>query len=252
MLRATIGLTATLILAITLLSGCGDDDGSAVSRVPSCDDLSSIDSYRYDLNLKLDAPAFGEDADPSGIDPLNAFGDALSALFSDMQLEGAYVAPDRTQVVLTFEGEQLEWRSIGERSWIRFGDEWEEEESAGNDDILTPQVVCDDIVKDLTGSLDGLASDEEIVNGIHTYHYSLGRDDIKQLPDVLGGAGVTDVPEDMQFDIWLAQDGLWLMKIDFAATDTDEDGQPVALSLAMELRDVNGADVSIDAPDVGE
>jgi hypothetical protein len=255
MLRATTLISAAFILTIALLSACGDDDdGSNSLRLPSCSDLSSIESYRYNLNLALDIPGIGDDTeDPSpSVDPLTAFSDALTALFSDMQLEGAYVAPDRTQVILTFEGEELEWRSIGDQSWIRFEDEWEEQDSSSDDDILTPQVVCEDIVNDLSTSLDDLTAAEETVNGVRTLHYSIGRDDISQLPDLLGGANTTDIPEDMQFDIWLAQDGLWLMKIDVKATDTSEDGQPVGLSLAMELRDVNDSDVAIEPPEDGE
>jgi len=256
MLRATTLLSAAVILTTALLSACGDDDdGSNSLRLPSCDDLSSIESYRYSLHLALDIPGIGDDTgdEPSpSVDPLTAFSDALTAFFSDMQLEGAYVAPDRTKVVLTFEDEELEWRSIGDRSWIRFEDDWEEDESSSQDDILTPQVVCEDIVDDLSTSLDGLTATEETINGVETYHYSIERDDITQLPDLLGGAETSDIPEDMQFDIWLAQDGLWLMKIDVEATDTSEDGQPVALSLAMELRDVNDSNVTIEPPEDGE
>lgn len=252
MLRAITGLIATLAISLALLSACGDDDGDA-SRFPSCEELRSVDSYRYNLSLALDIPVFGDDDDePSILDPLTAFGDALTALFSDMQLDGAYVAPDRTQVVLSFQGEELEWRAIGDRSWVRFDDEWQEQESSSNDDILTPEVVCEDIVGDLSVSFDGLGSEEEIVNGVDTYHYTLGRDDIGQLPDLLGGSGIDDVPDDLRFDIWLAQDGLWPIKMEFEASDTDDAGLPVAINLSMELRDINDSDVSIEPPEDAE
>lgn len=255
MLRLTRTVPAVLILATAILSACGGGagtgNGTGSSLLPSCDDLSSIESYRYSLNLGLDTPAFDGDVGRSSTDPLNTFSDALTALFSDIELEGAYVAPDRTQVVLTFEGEELEWRSIGERNWVRFEDEWEEQ-PPGDDDILTPQIVCDDIVEDLTVSFDGVGAEEETVNGVETYHYALGREDIERLPDILGGAGTDDVPEEIEFDIWLAQDGLWLMKIAVEATDADEDGQPVRLSLGMELRDVNDDGIAIEPPGAGE
>jgi hypothetical protein len=248
----TLVLALIALAGVALTVGCGDDDdgsGPTTSADPSCEELSSLESYRYTLHLMLDAPAFGDDPSPSPAEPVDSFAEALAAFFADMRLEGAYVAPDRVQVVLTFEGEELEWRSIGDESWVRFEDEWEAEEEAGSDDVLTPRVVCDDIVEDLADSLESADREEDTVNGIEAYYYALGREDITELPDLLGG-GSPELPDDVHFDVWLAQDGLWPVKVNIGATDEDEDGQPVALSLEMELMDVGDAGITIDEPEV--
>ena len=64
-------------------------------------------------------------------------------------------------------------------------------------------------------------------------------------PDLTGG------PDLMNHEV-ASGIRVWLMKSEVAATDTSEDGQPVGLSLAMELRDVNDSDVTIEPPEDGE
>ena len=119
----------------------------------SCAAIEDIDSYRYSIALKLETPAFQqpEEATPN---PLSEFAEALTGLFRDMELEGAFVAPDRSQAVLRFQGEDLELRTIGDNSWIRVGATWQEQPSTpGEEALLTPSSVCADLVRDLAPSL---------------------------------------------------------------------------------------------------
>lgn len=251
-MRTLIPLAIAALATLAIVAACGDDDSGErrAGVTPSCDELSTIDSYRYTLNIMLDSPAFTRD-DPDSTDaPLGDFADALAALFSDLQLEGAYVAPDRTQVVLEFEGEELEWRAIGDQGWVRFGDEWEEQTTPNTDSVLTPEIVCEDIVSDLAGTIEDAEAEEETVNGIETLRYSLGQEDIVQLPELLGGDAIAEIPEDIQFDVWLSKEGLWLVKLNVSATDRDEDGEPVELSLEMELLDVNDEEITIEPPEL--
>lgn len=240
------------MVAGLLAVACGDDDAESPSpsRNPSCDELSELESYRFALNLMLDAPVFGDGPTASPVEPLDEFSEALSALFEDLRLEGAHVAPDRTEVSLTFEGEELVWRSIGNDSWVLFDDEWEAQVSSEGDNVLTPEVVCEDIVEDLAESLDEATVEEETINGVPSHHYVIDREDISELPDLLGG-GSPEVPDELNFDLWLAQNGSWPVKISVSATDTDEEGQPVTLSLDVELDDVNDATISIEEPELG-
>lgn len=237
-----------MLLALFAVTACGDDDSSPSSFTPSCDELGALESYRFTLSIMLDSPAFlTEETEPPDA-PLNVFAEALTALFSDLELEGAYVAPDRSQATLEFEGEELEWRSIGDRSWIRFGDEWEEEEQSSEDEVLTPEVVCEDIVADLSGSIPGTGGREVTVNGVDAYLYSFDRDDIAEVPELLGRTALTDVPQEIGIRVWLAQDGLWPVKVSLEATDEDQGGQAIELNLEMELSDVNES-ISIEEPE---
>lgn len=238
-----------LLAVSAVVAACGDDDGDSSDVLqPSCDGIEELDSYRYALRLQLDAPAFDDPQPEASPGPIDPFAEALSAFFSDLQLEGAYVAPDRTLVTLEFENEELEWRQIGDRGWVRFGDEWEEQAASSNGG-LTPEVVCQDIIADLAGSLQGVEREEDSINGVDAYHYSLDRSDIEELPDLLQSESLPDLPEDVQFDIWLARDGLWPVKVALSASDEDENGEPIELNMEMELLDVNDDGIEIEPPE---
>jgi hypothetical protein len=248
------GAGVTIAAAITLFAiACGGSGTALDADDISCDSFEGVESYRFSLALKLDAPSFDEgdspldDAGPL-LDPLSAFADALTSLFSDMQLQGAYSAPDRTQLILDFEGEELEWRSIGDRTWVRLGDDWEEQSGAGDNALLTPEVVCHDIVLDIASSLSDSGVETETVNGIDTFHYSVDVAELEELPPLLLGPDAGDLPDDLTFDVWLAKEGLWPVQLSFAASDTDATGQSVALSLDMAVRDVNDPGILIEPP----
>lgn len=245
-LNAALVLTSILTLLAIACSG-GSGGGIGADEI-SCDSFENVESYRFSLDLRLDAPAFQDLGTPAPLDPLSAFADALTSLFSDMQLQGAYSAPDRSQVILDFEGEEIEWRSIGDRTWVRLGDEWEEQDGTSETDLLTPEVVCNDIVLDIASSLSDTGFEAETVNGVETYHYAVDAADLDELPPLLLGPDAGDVPDELTFDLWLAQDGLWPVQFSFAARDTDASGRSVELSLDMQVRDVNDPGILIEPP----
>ena len=248
-LRAAFAVSL-LILATAALTACGGGGGAGGQAAASCDSISEIQSYRYTINLKLDSPAFqpgASTATPAA--PLSAFADALEALFSDLKLEGAFLAPDKTQAVLRFKDEELELREVGARSWIRVGSNWEEQDPAADEDtILTPDVVCRDIVHEIAPSLANSESERETINGIETDHYRLDKADIKRLPELLGAGPETELPDRFQVDVWLAREGRFPVRLDIGAEDTDEQGNPIGLSLYMEFRDLNDPGISIEPP----
>lgn len=236
---------------------CGGVDGGAEGEAAaSCESISEIESYRYSINLKLNSPAFDPSAaqgSPSAgtpAPPLSAFAQSLEALFSDLKLEGAFRAPDRTQVVLRFKGEELELREVGGTSWIRVGTNWHQQDPTQKETILTPNVVCKDIVEEIAPSLAEVEGKRETVNNIDTDHYQLDKADIKRLPELFGAGPETDLPEKFQVDVWLARDGRFPVRLDIGAEDTDEQGNPIGLSLFMEFRDLNDPGIAVEPPAV--
>jgi hypothetical protein len=241
-----------LAMAALAFVACGDG-GAEGEAAASCDSISQIQSYRYSINLKLDSPAFDQPPQgttPSGTPapPLSAFAEALEALFSDLKLEGAFRAPDRTQVVLRFRGEELELREVGDKSWIRVGATWQEQDPAQGETILTPSVVCKDIVQEIAPSLGEVDAERETINNVDTDHFRLDKADVKRLPELLGADPEADLPEKFQVDVWLARDGRFPVRLDIGAADTDEQGNPIGLSLFMEFRDLNDPGIAIEPP----
>jgi hypothetical protein len=252
--RISLAAISASLLAVAALAflACGDG-GAEGEAAASCESISEIQSYRYSINLKLDSPAFEQPAQGTASSgtpapPLSAFAEALEALFSDLKLEGAFRAPDRTQVVLRFKGEELELREVGDESWIRVGATWHQQNPTQDETILTPDVVCKDIVEEIAPSLAKVDAERETVNNIDTDHFRLDKADIKRLPDLLGAGPETDLPDKFQVDVWLAREGRFPVRLDIGAEDTDEQGNPIGLSLFMEFRDLNDPGIAIEPP----
>jgi len=248
--RTTSIVSLLISVAAIVLTACGGSNEDAEGQVTaSCDSIREIQSYRYTINLKLQSPAF-ENASSTGTPapPLSAFAEALEALFSDLKLDGAFRAPDRTQAVLRFQDEELELREIGDNSWIRVDNTWREQDAEEGATTLTPEVVCKDIVDEISPSLADADSERDNVNGVDADHYQLNETDLKRLPDLLGANAQTDLPDKYQVDVWLAREGRFPVRLDIAAQDKDEQGKPIGLSLFMEFRDLNDPGITIEPP----
>src|SRR2546427_13259261 len=195
--RAT-SMVALLVLMSSILSACGGGSGcGAAQAAASCDSIRQIQSYRYTINLKLQSPAFktaNSTAPPAP--PLGVFADPLEALFSDLKLEGAYRAPDRTQAVLRFRGEELELREVGGKSWIAVGSTWREQEPGKEETELTPGEVGKDIADEITPSLAHADSERETVNGVDADHYKLNEADLKLRQELMGMNGVDGLTDE--------------------------------------------------------
>ncbi len=222
----------------------------------SCRDIRSMASFRYTIRLRLDIP--GLPTPPAALDgglleptegPFGAFAAILLGLFQDLQVEGAFVAPDRSRAVLRVGGEEVEVRTIGHQSWVRFGDVWQEEAAPTEVAFLSPQTLCDEIVPDLGDALANLSWSEETVNGIATRHYHLDEADLPQLRGLLEAEEDSELLGQFQVDVWLAQEGGWPVRLQIEASGRDEQGQPVGLALFLELHDINSPDIEIEPPE---
>ena len=233
-------------------AGNGDATAGQLAVETSCDAIQNIDSYRYFISLKLDAPVAEEPVASATANPLSDIASVLGDLFRDMQLDGAYVAPDRSQVQLrTGAAEELEVRTIGDQSWIRVGATWQEQPAPpGEDVLLTPASVCRDIVADLAPSLASGSGEEIVLEGIATEHYRLDRADLIGLPHLLGRSGQEGLPTEFAVDVWLEKEQSWPVRLEVAAANTDEDGQPVSLELFMTFSDIDSDEIEIEPPPV--
>ena len=245
-LRSLFWTTVPTIAALILLA-CG---GSGSQLQASCAAIQDIDSYRYSISLSLQSEAFQQPAEATP-SPLGEFAEALTGLLSDMQLEGSFVAPDSSQALLRFQNEELELRTIGDQSWIRIGDIWQEQEPAPDEDVLlSPVSVCMDLVEELAPSLAAVSGEEDVVNGIETIHFRLDKADLIGFPALLGRSGEEGLPSEFGVDVWLERNDGWPVRLEILASDMDEEGQPISLELFMEFSDINDPTIEIEPPPV--
>jgi hypothetical protein len=171
--------------------------------------------------------------------PLAAFAEALAQLFSDFSLEGAYVAPDRTQAVLNFQDDELELRIIGDEAWVRTGDTWQPDETSA-EDVLTPLVLCNEVISEIRASLRPVESDAVDVNGLQAHHYELDPEATQDLPSLLG----QDISGGYTVELWLAEEGGWPAQF---IVESSNGGAP-AFRLVMSVYDVGDEEIEIVEP----
>ncbi len=228
-----------LLIAAAAIAGCGGG-GSSQDQPPvvaSCRNLEELASYRYSIDIKINVPAPDSSAQATPGSPLSAFSGTLNALLSDFTIDGAHLAPDRTDAKLRFEQDEIELRAIGDQAWKRLGDKWQQEDDPGVEtELLTPTVVCEDRVETLAPLFEGVDSSRETVNGVEADHYHLDETNI-----VLPTSVAAVVPQGYRVDMWLAHDGRWPVRLEIEAPATDE-------HLFMDLRDINDRGISIEPP----
>jgi hypothetical protein len=249
-------LAALILVACKGSSGngasTGDGNGANGLTVSvSCDAIQDIDSYRYVFDLNLTLPAGSEDATATATpEPLTRTLESLTDFLSDVEGEGAFVAPDQSAILMRSGTEELEVRTIAEQSWVRLGATWQEQEPPGPGDLITPASVCADQVQGLAPALSKAKGEADTVNGIETVHFQLDETDLAGDPDLQGPSGEEGVPDDLSVDIWLEKEAGWPVRLQTSLTDTDENGDTISQDLFMEFLDINDPDIEIEPPPV--
>jgi hypothetical protein len=253
-------------LAVLGLWACGGGDsstgplsagdtatpGSARVQV-SCDAVQDIQSYRYAFQIKRELPdsaALGEATPNATPNPLTSITEGIRELFMDSQWEGAFVAPDRSETLVRSGGEELELRTIGDKSWIRVGATWQEQEPPSDNVLPALASLCADMVDELAPSLAAQTGEEDVVNDVDTVHYRLTEADLKELPQLLGRSGEEGLPRQFDMDIWLERNDGWPVRLQVTASDTDEQGQPISERWFIEFSDINDSSIDIEPPPV--
>lgn len=254
----------TLVLALAALAlwACGggnsntgppDVDGTVTPRQltvqASCDAIEEIQSYRYVFEIKRDLPDT-EPPDEATPNPLSSISEGIRELFRDSQWEGAFVAPDRSETLVRSGGEELELRTIGEKSWIRMGATWQEDEAPSDNVLPALASLCADIMEELAPSLGATTGEESVVNDIEAVHYRLSEADLKELPELLGPSGEEGLPSEFDMDVWLERDDGWPVRLQIAASDTNEKGRPISEEWFIEFSDIDDPSIEIEPPPV--
>ena len=195
--------------------------------------FAELKSYRYAIQLNVE----GADSE-QGAFALN--------------VEGAFVAPDRNQVKVNgnLGGLELQEESIivGDKKWVKSDGGWEEGEPTFSTSDFSPASFLEDFDAQ---QLSALKPTKERINDVASLRYKITRADIEsiaKLGSLFGDGGDTgELPEDFDIDLWLAEDGRWPVRMIMSATGT-ADGVPVKFDFSLDVTDVNDKSIEIESP----
>ena len=266
-LRWILAPLAVGLLALTVACG-GDDDsnsqsndngsysgsGSAVSQelnlAQAANQLMELRSFRFNVsfNLDIDLDALAN-ADTSGEDDEfgQAFAAAFLAMFSNISMEGAYVAPDSFDMQASFAGEDVHYVQIGNEAWVDDGSGWTETAANGGDLSFfgDPTTFATDMLPDAVLQNAKITDDE--VDGMPAKHYHFDKDALQAVANDLGEeTGSLAQIDEMELDVWLIEGNI-PVKVEMNASGTDESGIDMGLKAKFEITDIN-SNISIDRP----
>lgn len=200
--------------------------------------LNYLDSFRYSLEMAFQA-------------------EVAFALTST----GAFRAPDRMSCtvgtrVLGFFIETEQLIVIGDDAWIDTGEGWT---ATSADDVGVAETLnlCPGsraFWGDFHSSVDlsRLTGYPESKNGVPALRYSVTG--LAQIPGLLGASSDMDGVAVRSYDLWLAQDGGWIVALDVSATldsapvDGDLGLEPLDVRMRVDVADPNNLDIQVEPP----
>jgi hypothetical protein len=211
-----------------------EEETAEVTSAPA-EAFAELESYRVKMTLIME----GTTAETPGTLVLD--------------LEGAFVAPDRSQthVSARLDDLKLEEESItvGEQAWVKTGDTWVEGEPEFALGDFSPGSFLEELGPE---QLRLLKPSNETINGIDSLRYDIGQADVETLRNLgalLGqDGGLEDLPEDFNLSLWLAEDGGWPVRVTVTAQGVVDGGEELNIDLSMDVTDVNDPDIEIEPP----
>ena len=237
-------------LGVWLAAACGGGDEEEEEETPAA--TSVAEEGVEEGELTAPAAAFAELASYRYKMRLNIAGAEAEGGAFAFDVEGAFVAPDRTQVKVKGKLGTLDLQeetiTIGGRTWVRGDGGWEEGEATFGSGDFSPASFLEDFDAD---ELRVLKPTKETVNGVRSLRYKIGRADIEELAKLgalFGGeGGVEDLPKTFDIDLWLAEEGRWPVRLVMSATGEAEGGE-FNFEFSMDVTDVNDESIEIEPP----
>jgi hypothetical protein len=220
-----LALGAALLMGL-LAAACGDGGGDALTDAPTStptppplEETLPLDRFRYAATLSL-----------------RERGPASEAREVAIATEGTFQSPDRhafTYSTRWGEGSLTESAVIiGDQVWLRAGDgAWHAADEADQrtTELLgsaytsfEPNFLSGAQFDEVRSNVRRLPSAAEMVNGVLTNHYQVGQAGLAFLEAFLGADGLSQDVEDLSWELWLAEDGGWPVRLLAKATITSD------------------------------
>jgi hypothetical protein len=212
--------------------------GGSGASLPITDDVSSLNSYRWEVTLEGKGSIVAE----LGPDVAGASGAAPSDSVS-YDLTGAYIKPDKAQMELTTSGLSVRQTVLGPQAWTTVGGVTTGpiEAGAGAADDLGLSGFFDvgDVFRDVQG-FD--CSGSQNVNGVDTTLCSADKNDYDKMAASVAGlldnTGVESV-KDFGLQVYIAKDGGYVVKTDMTWSGIGSDNKDFSLAIHLNVTDIN-------------
>jgi hypothetical protein len=232
-----------------LLSACGGGEEQATKEAAATPtpggqaipiaSLADLKSFRYSITMHIEIPGLEDELFPG-----------FAALLSDVEIRGASVAPDKSEMQMTLgeSGQVMGAVVIGERTWFSSGEEWTETPNRASDvSLLSPEKVSGSVIDE--EAFAGAKPTKEKLNGVDALHYTANQSGLGSLRELLGVAEPeNDVPVETRMDLWLTEDGGYPVRLMIDARGKDAEGEEVSVQLEMNVTDLNDPGIEIEPP----
>jgi hypothetical protein len=246
------------LLLLGVIAGCGGSDEPGVADVtatvsPEPSALVELDRYHYSATLLVTGRR------PDGA--ANNFG---------VTTEGDFQAPDRHSFTYTTQiagaTVRLSAVVIGERIWLRNGDDpWQETSPNDPEALRLLGVTFSPINAGFLGgpsfrqaraAVQRLPSTLEFANEVRAYHYAVGAAGAQYFDQLLVPEPDTLQLQNMSWDVWLAQEGAWPVRLQATGTVTNDIPilqdldlvPPTDWTLLVNVSRPNDPELSVQAP----
>jgi len=255
---------AGVILAVLMLIGglataCGGGDESTPGQSATvgpeglsapCLALEDLKTYRYSVLLVMESPEPTEGAPAPTVTPTTTITRPYTGDFTfDYRIEADFVAPDRTQALVTSTGAgELPMIVIGQDVWIRLGEaDWSRPQYPTTVPYQ-PVDVCQALFPEL--DLSALEPKEEEANDIDTLSYTLSQVPAGEALSKIFGpeSDMALLISKLDADLWLAKKGGWPVRMDISAGGLYGDGRELRVHLLIDVKDANNGDIKVEPP----
>jgi hypothetical protein len=201
--------------------------------------LAGLNSYRYTMKMELEgleSSLAEEMAAIPGQDP-TAMADSL-----EMEISGAFVAPDKAESRMRISGvdDELALTVIGNQQWVELGDmAIGPIEAMGDVSELDFALMMWEEFSGEAGGLSCASEKKETVNDVPTNYCGIDKVTFEQLSSLFGGTEEMGDIDEMNLEMWLAEDGGWPVRLRVHVAGTDETGQEFDAKLELDVTDVN-------------
>jgi hypothetical protein len=246
--KLTLLSTAAALLILTS-AACGDDDDQATAfdagNPVVCDTLANQPyTYTSTFQFLTGAPE---------VRPTDVMPGPDTAQFKQ-EVDGAHEDADSYEGTVVASDYYREYPAIiavydDGGAWSSVDGEWEERDLVASPNMIPqrPVNLCAAIAPDVDTTWD---SEREDVNGISSHRFDV-TDFVSDFPDRSPGVGPTsDISQLVnEFDgsIWVADNGSYITKVDLAGSGTYPDGTVLNVAFVYEITEMD-ADVDISPP----